>query len=188
MRTSLVLPFLLACACASPTSGSRSSAAAASAISAAPGPAATARIEPRSGSNLSGSATFAAIQDGLGIHVELQDAAPGLHGVHLHEKGSCDGPDAASAGAHYDPDGGAHHGGPSTRVRHAGDLGNIQVGSNGRGTLDVVVPDLSVNSLQNGVVGRAIVVHAKADDLQTDPTGNSDARLGCGVIMAPSLQ
>jgi Cu-Zn family superoxide dismutase len=73
-------------------------------------------------------------------------------------------------------------------VRHGGDLGNIEVGPDGKGTLDVVVTGLSVANVDNGVVGRAIVVHEKVDDLATDPAGNSGARIGCGVIQAPPLQ
>jgi Cu-Zn family superoxide dismutase len=110
---------------------------------------------------------------------------PGPHGVHVHEKGDCSDPKAASAGPHFNPNGGAHHGGPVTPVRHGGDLGNIEVGPDGKATLDVVVTSLSVADVANGVVGRAIVVHEKVDDLMTDPAGNSGARIGCGVIQAP---
>ena len=185
-----ILPaFLLACGCAASSSTTPPRAgAAASAISAATGPSASALIEPRSGSALSGNAKFTAVQDGLGVHVEVQGATPGLHGVHIHEKGDCNDPKAVSAGGHYNPNAGAHHGGPSTPVRHGGDLGNLEVDAGGKGTLDVVVADLSVDSVQNGVVGRAIVVHEKADDLQTDPAGNSGARIGCGVIVAPPIR
>jgi Cu-Zn family superoxide dismutase len=148
------------------------------------GPAATAVIEPRSGSTVSGTAWFNSASDGLKAHVEVQGATPGKHGVHFHEKGDCSDPKAASAGGHYNPTTSPHHGGPHTAVRHGGDLGNIEVDANGKGTLDVVVLDLSVASLQNGIVGRSIVVHETVDDLVTDPAGNSGARLGCGVVQA----
>jgi Cu-Zn family superoxide dismutase len=183
-RASLLLPVLLACA--GPKTSTPQPGAAASAVSAATGPAATAVIEPRSGSSLSGSARFVSVADGkLGVHVEVQGATPGQHGVHIHEKGDCSDPKAASAGGHYNPNAGAHHGGPVTPVRHGGDLGNLEVDASGKGTLDVVVPDLSVDNPLNGVVGRSIVVHEKVDDLQTDPAGNSGNRIGCGVIQAP---
>jgi len=148
MRASIVL--LLLCGCASGSSSSRTAgptpgSAAAASISGAGGPAATAVIEPRSGSTLTGSASFTAVDGGnLGAHVEVQNATPGQHGVHIHEKGDCSDPKAASAGGHYNPNSGAHHGGPSTPVRHGGDLGNITVGPDGKGTLDVVVGDLSL--------------------------------------------
>jgi Cu-Zn family superoxide dismutase len=188
MRTSFLLLLTLGCTTASRTSAPSGESAASSAIAGATGPAATAVIEPRSGSTLSGSAKFIGVQDGLGAHVEVQGATPGAHGVPVHEKGDCSDPKAASAGPHYNPNGGAHHGGPVTPVRHGGDLGNIEVGPDGKGTLDVVVTGLSVANVDNGVVGRAIVVHEKVDDLATDPAGNSGARIGCGVIQAPPLQ
>ncbi len=181
MRTSFLLLLALGCTTASRTSAPSGESAASSST----GPAATAVIEPRSGSTLSGSAKFTGAPEGLGAHVEVQGAMPGPHGVHVHEKGDCSDPKAASAGPHFNPNGGAHHGGPVTPVRHGGDLGNIEVGPDGKGTLDVVVAGLSVANVANGVVGRAIVVHEKVDDLATDPAGNSGARIGCGVIQAP---
>src|SRR5438270_691844 len=120
MRASIVL--LLLCGCASGSSSSRTAgptpgSAAAASISGAGGPAATAVIEPRSGSTLTGSASFTAVDGGnLGAHVEVQNATPGQHGVHIHEKGDCNDPKAASAGGHYNPNSGAHHGGPATPV------------------------------------------------------------------------
>src|SRR5207248_11102319 len=156
----LLPAFLLACGCAASSSTTPPRAtAAASAISAATGPSASALIEARSGSALSGNAKFTAVQDGLGVHVEVQGATPGLHGVHIHEKGDCNDPKAMSAGGHYNPNAGAHHGGPAATVRHGGDLGNIEVGSNGTGILDVIVQDVSLAGPENGVVGRAIVIH-----------------------------
>lgn len=162
--------------------------AVASTIDQAAGPAATSVIEPRSGSHLSGSAKFVAVRDGLGVHVEVKGAPPGLHGVHIHAKGDCSDPTAASAGPHYDPAGGGHHGGPATPVRHGGDLGNLEVDGKGKGTLDVVVQGVSVASVSDGVAGHAIVVHEKVDDQQTDPSGNSGARIGCGLIQSPPVQ
>jgi len=112
------------------------------------------------------------------VLVSVQDAAPGEHGVHIHEKGDCSDPAANNAGPHFNPNSGAHHGGPNTPVRHGGDLGNINVNSSGGGLLVVTVSDLSVDN----VVGRSVVVHEKQDDLQSDPSGNSGARIACGVL------
>jgi Cu-Zn family superoxide dismutase len=181
MRTSFLLLLALGCTTASRTSAPSGESAASSST----GPTATAVIEPRSGSTLSGTAKFTGAPEGLAAHVEVQGATPGPHGVHVHEKGDCSDPKALSAGPHYNPNAGAHHGGPVTPVRHGGDLGNIEVGPDGKGTLDVVVTAVSVADVANGVVGRAIVVHEKVDDLMTDPAGNSGARIGCGVIQAP---
>lgn len=181
----VVSALAFACAGSSASGTAPRSAQSSGALTDPPGPPATAVLEPRSGSQTSGTARFVSSEGGLAAHVEVRGATPGQHGVHIHEKGDCSDPKAASAGGHFNPNSGPHHGGPRTPVRHGGDLGNINVEQNGQGTLDVVVPDLSVNSGQNGVVDRAIVVHEKADDLQTDPAGNSGARVACGRIVAP---
>src|SRR5207248_2827047 len=89
-----------------------------------------------------GCATSSA--SGAVVLVTVQDASPGEHGVHIHEKGDCSDPAAMSAGAHFNPNQGAHHGGPNTPVRHGGDLGNINVNATGGGLLVVTVSDLSV--------------------------------------------
>ena len=139
-------------------------------------------LEPRSGSSTSGTARFTPESNGLRVHVEVQGATPGEHGVHIHEKGDCSDPKATSAGGHFNPNMGAHHGGPDTDPRHGGDLGNMTVDASGNGTLDVVVPGLTVSGGDNGVVGRSIVVHEKADDLKSQPSGNAGGRLAVGVI------
>jgi Cu-Zn family superoxide dismutase len=167
----------------SATSGAGTTAAGSSAGTSAvgSGSSANATIEPRSGSALSGNSRFSPANGGLAAHVELQNATPGQHGLHVHEKGDCSDPKAASAGPHFNPAASPHHGGPATPVRHGGDLGNITVDNSGKGVLDVVVYGLSLDG-SDGVVGRAIVVHEKVDDLHSDPAGNSGGRIGCGVI------
>jgi Cu-Zn family superoxide dismutase len=138
----------------------------------------TATLEPRSGSKVTGVARVTPGGSGVVVLVEVQNAAPGEHGVHIHEKGDCSDPAAQSAGPHFNPNNGAHHGGANTPVRHGGDLGNMRVSSSGRGLLAVTVSDLTMDN----AVGRAVVVHEKQDDLQTDPAGNSGARVACGVL------
>ncbi|MGZ6126452.1 MAG: superoxide dismutase family protein, partial [Myxococcales bacterium] len=164
---------ILVCACATSPSRTHETSAMSSA-----GSAATAVLEARSESSVTGTARVSPASGGIALHVEVQGATPGEHGVHIHEKGDCSDPKATSAGGHYNPAAGAHHGGLNTPVRHGGDLGNMQVDSSGKGTLDVTVPGLSVAE----VVGKAVVVHEKSDDLQTDPAGNSGARVACGVL------
>jgi Cu-Zn family superoxide dismutase len=168
----LVFAVALACATAAATLAGQSKGGG--------GAAASANIESRSDSNLTGTAKFTSAPGGLRVHVELEEATPGPHGVHIHEKGDCSDKKALSAGGHYDPTASEHHGGAKTAIRHGGDLGNVEVGADGKGTLDVVVPALSVES----VVGRSIVVHEKYDDMKTDPSGGSGARIGCGKIEA----
>jgi Cu-Zn family superoxide dismutase len=163
-----ILVFIVACAAAAATSAAPSKG----------GAAAAATIEPRSESNVTGTAKFTSAGGGVRVHLEIEEATPGPHGVHIHEKGDCSDKKAVSAGGHYDPTASEHHGGAKTAIRHAGDLGNIEVGKDGKGTLDVVVEALTVES----VVGRSIVVHESYDDMKTDPSGASGARIGCGKI------
>jgi Cu-Zn family superoxide dismutase len=145
------------------------------------GPRAQARIEGRSGSGLSGRATFTERQGGVLVEVELHHAPPGWHAVHLHEHGDCSAEDASSAGGHFNPAGVAH-GSPHAPEHHAGDLGNLWVDERGEGLHVLLMPDLRVQEGPNSVRGRALIVHAGTDDLVTQPTGNAGGRIGCGVI------
>ena len=143
---------------------------------------AKATIEPRSGSNVRGWATFTdRSTGGVAVVVHVENATPGVHGIHIHEKGDCSAPDASSAGGHFNP-GGMPHAGPTETHRHAGDLGNMTVEANGTGHLELVSDLLTVKPGPNSVVGKSIVLHEKADDLTSQPSGNSGARIGCGVI------
>ena len=144
---------------------------------------ATATIEARSGSSLSGTAEFVMHDDKLMITVSLKGAPPGPHAVHIHEKGDCSAPDASSAGAHFNP-GGHQHGSPDAPEHHAGDLGNIVIGEDGTGSLMVHSGELGLAGGPNSVLGRALIVHEKSDDFVTQPTGNAGGRIGCGVINA----
>jgi Cu-Zn family superoxide dismutase len=149
---------------------------------ASPGASAKAAIESKSGSNVKGSANFTEQSTGgVKVEVRIENAPPGTHGLHIHEKGDCSAPDASSAGGHFNP-AGMPHAGPSALQRHAGDLGNIEIESNGTGTLVLTSDLLTVKPGPNSVVGKAVVFHEKADDLTTQPTGDAGGRLGCGVI------
>ena len=133
--------------------------------------------------DISGSATFVEGDDGLKITLNVSNAPPGEHGVHVHENGSCADNDAGAAGAaggHFNPDM-KMHGGPGAQS-HAGDLGNMTVQSDGRGQLTITTRSLTLNAGASNVVGKAIVVHAMRDDEMTQPSGASGSRIGCGVI------
>jgi len=145
-----------------------------------PGGKASAAIEGRSGSKLTGSAEFMMHGGMMMVTVTVKDAAPGVHAVHVHEKGDCSAPDATSAGGHFNP-GGHQHGAPDAKEHHAGDLGNMTVGADGTGSIMVHSGDLSLEG-PNSVVGHAIIIHEKSDDFVTQPTGNAGGRIGCGVI------
>jgi Cu-Zn family superoxide dismutase len=139
-------------------------------------------IEPRSGSTVTGYATFTEMPDGsVKVLVDIAEAPPGTHGLHVHEKGDCSDPEAKSAGGHFNPTS-MPHAGPMDAQHHAGDLGNIEIQADGKGRLEVSTTMLTVKPGPNCVVGKAVVFHEKADDLKTQPTGDAGGRLGCGVV------
>ncbi len=143
---------------------------------------AVANLEPKSGSQVTGTVTFTKVGDDVQVVANLQNLKPGKHGFHIHEKGDCSAPDAASAGAHFNPTH-AHHGGPDTVDHHAGDLGNVTADASGKAHLDWKGKWIALSG-DNSVIGKSVVVHEKEDDLKTDPSGNSGARVACGVIEA----
>jgi superoxide dismutase, Cu-Zn family len=145
-------------------------------------PTATAKLEPRSGSNVSGDVTFTQVGEMVRINGLVTGHTAGLKGWHIHEKGDCSDPKADSAGSHFNPRG-HKHGGPSDAIGHAGDLGNLVVNDRGSATIDVTVGGISVSKDKpDGIIGRALIIHAGEDDLKTDPTGNAGGRAACGVI------
>jgi Cu-Zn family superoxide dismutase len=131
---------------------------------------------------VTGWATFTEVATGgVRVHVHVENATPGSHGLHVHDKGDCSAPDATSAGGHFNPAGNPHAG-PAADYRHAGDFGNIEVGPDGKGELELTSGMLTVKPGPNSVVGRAVIFHEKTDDLTTQPTGNAGARFACGVV------
>src|SRR6202163_4010734 len=142
---------------------------------------AVAKLEPKSGSKVTGTVTFTKTGDEVEVVADVENLKPGKHGFHIHEKGDCSAPDAMSAGGHFNP---MHeqHGGPHTAERHVGDFGNIEADASGKGHL-VWKGKLDLSG-PNSIIGKSVVVHEKEDDLKTDPAGNSGARIACGVIAA----
>lgn len=113
------------------------------------------------------------------IVLDLTGLPPGTHGVHLHETGSCEGPEFTSAGAHIA--GGHEHGVMGQGGAHPGDLPNLHVPENGALKVEYFAPAVTADLLMDGD-GSAIVIHADPDDYTTTPTGNSGARIACGVF------
>jgi Cu-Zn family superoxide dismutase len=138
-----------------------------------------AQLEPKSGSKVTGFIVFTKVGEEVLVAGAIQNLTPGKHGLHIHDKGDCSAPDAASAGAHFNPTQ-QHHGGPTTAERHAGDLGNIEADGSGNARLNWT-GKLSLSG-NDSIIGKSVVVHEKEDDLKTDPAGNSGARIACGVI------
>lgn len=144
-------------------------------------PFAGAKLEARSGSKASGTVTFTKEREGIRVNAKVSGLAAGTHGFHIHEKGDCSAPDASSAGGHFNP-GGSEHGDPKMKNRHAGDMGNIEIKKDGTGSLMLKVSDPKNFSAWAEIGGKAVILHEKADDLKTQPTGNAGARIACGLI------
>ena len=143
---------------------------------------ATAALQPTKGSKAFGEATFEEVDGRVRVIVFTQGLAPDReHGLHIHEAGDCSSGDGMSAGGHFNPHG-KPHGPPSTAERHAGDLPALKAGKDGRAKLDVTVDTITVRPGPASIVGRGLIIHADPDDYKTQPTGNSGARIACGVI------
>ncbi|WP_326525200.1 superoxide dismutase family protein [Sphingomonas sp.] len=119
---------------------------------------------------------------GIRIALDVSGLAPGVRGAHVHTIGRCDAPDFASAGAHWNPTS-RQHGTQNPAGPHGGDLPNLTVAADGRGTLTGTLPSGTMAGLLDAD-GAAFVVHAGPDDMKTDPSGNSGGRVACGVFQA----
>jgi Cu-Zn family superoxide dismutase len=143
---------------------------------------ASATVEPRSGSAVAGTVRFSESGGRVRAHVELAGLAPSSeHGFHVHDKGDCSAPDAASAGGHFKP-GGSPHGRAGSAPHHAGDLPNLRADASGKVRIDLELADVTLAPGPTSIVGRSVVVHRDADDYTTQPSGNSGPRVACGVI------
>jgi Cu-Zn family superoxide dismutase len=131
-----------------------------------------------------GMVTLSEDGKGVTIKVEVAGLQPGPHGLHLHTVGRCDGPKFDSAGPHWNPLG-KQHGKDNPEGAHLGDLANLAVGADGRGAAAFTVAGVKLTSGEHPLLdldGAALVVHAKADDYKTDPSGASGDRIACAVL------
>src|ERR1700680_1646041 len=137
-------------------------------------------LHPASGSQVMGVVTFTKANDAVQVVADVTGLTPGKHGFHIHEFGDCSATDATSAGGHFNP---THkpHGAPDAAERHAGDLGNIEADASGKAHLEWKDKVMKLTG-EDSIVGHAVIVHEKADDLKTQPTGNAGGRVACGVI------
>jgi len=137
-------------------------------------------LSPTQGNQVKGTVEFSQEKDGVRVVVMVEGLTPGKHGFHIHEKGDCSAPDASSAKGHFNP-AGHDHGAPSSKVRHAGDMGNLKADSKGVAKMNYLDKHMVLEG-KGSIVGKGIIVHEKEDDLKTQPTGNAGARVACGVI------
>jgi Cu-Zn family superoxide dismutase len=144
---------------------------------------ATAKLEPTRGNAASGTATFQQIGSQVTLRVRVEGLKPGgEHGFHIHEKGDCSSGDGMSTGGHFNPSGKAH-GAHDAAEHHAGDLPSLKADASGRAEVTVTLAGVSIGGPDADIVGRGLIVHANPDDFKTQPTGNSGARIACGVIV-----
>ena len=144
---------------------------------------ARAALQPKSGSGVSGEVSFEEKSGGVLVRLNLAGAPAGAHGFHIHEKGDCSSADGLSAGGHFNPLK-TPHGGPGDVKRHAGDLGNVTADASGAVKRESLFAGFTLGWGPTSALGKAVVLHAKADDLKSQPTGDAGGRIACGVIEA----
>lgn len=135
---------------------------------------------------LLGKATFTENLNGVEVALGVRDLEPGYHGIHIHENGSCEPPDFASAGGHFNPTGKVH-GLKNPEGPHAADMPNLLVNPDGTASAVFLLPLVTLGEGENSLFkegGTSLVIHAGPDDQVTDPAGNAGDRVACGVIQA----
>lgn len=183
-RVAILLLAATLAGCAS-TGTSTTPAVASTPASTPPARSATVNLAPASGSLVSGKLSAMPMAGGVHFTGEIGGLVRNAtHAIHVHEKGDCSAADASSAGGHFNP-AGQPHGRPDAGAHHAGDMPNITADANGVARVNLHVQGISLGgAAATDIVGRAVVVHAQADDYATQPSGNSGARIACGVVTA----
>ena len=145
-------------------------------------PAKAAATQP-GGAQPKGTITFHQTGDKVHITGEISGLTPNAkHAIHIHETGDLSAPDLSSAGGHYNPEN-HPHGAPATQgAVHAGDLGNLQADDKGVAKMDLTVENITVGGSKNDILGKPVIIHAKADDLKSQPSGDAGGRIGGGLI------
>ncbi len=146
-------------------------------------PAAKADLKDAAGKPV-GTATFTSAGGGVEVKVQVSGLKPGPHGFHVHSAGICEAPDFKTAAGHFNP-AGKQHGLDNPMGHHGGDMPNLVVGADGKGKASATLHGVTLGEGDASLFhagGTALVVHADADDGNTDPAGNAGARIACGVV------
>jgi len=149
----------------------------------APAKSITVKLSDAKGKSV-GTARLSPDPAGVKITLAVKGLTPGEHAIHVHETGKCDAPDFKSAGGHFNPEH-KKHGLDSPEGPHAGDMPNFTVDAKGGSTATITAPGIKLDAGDHSVFtggGTALVIHAKADDLKTDPAGAAGDRVACGLI------
>ncbi|RZJ67562.1 MAG: superoxide dismutase family protein [Flavobacterium sp.] len=141
-------------------------------------------LAQKSDSGVSGEATFTEKNGEVRFTANLTGLAPGIHAIHIHEKADCSDPKAESAGGHWNPTA-KKHGKWGVGDYHKGDIGNFPADENGNGTITVTTSEwcIGCGDPKKDIIGKGLIVHEKADDFVTQPTGNAGGRVACAGII-----
>ena len=144
---------------------------------------ATAIIQPKSNSTISGKVTFIEKNGIVTMEATIANASEGNHAIHIHAEGDCSAPDGKSAGGHWNPTN-ENHGKWGETSFHRGDIGNLVVGADGKGTIsrETDLWCIGCEDETKNIIGKAIIIHQGPDDFTSQPAGAAGARIGCGVI------
>lgn len=121
---------------------------------------------------------------GVSIDLDVHGLPPGEHALHFHAAAKCEGPDFTSATGHFNP-AGKKHGMQNPEGAHAGDMNNFTVDAKGNAKTTITNKNVTMGSDANSIYaggGTALMIHAAADDMKTDPSGNAGARIACGTV------
>lgn len=143
------------------------------------------KLEPKSESNVSGNVFFNEQNGLVTMTAVMNGLTEGTHAIHIHEKSDCSSPDGTSAGGHWNPTGQPHGKWKSPEGFHKGDIGNFEVGADGKGTITMLTDEwcIGCGDPNKDIIGKGIIVHAVADDFVTQPTGNAGGRVSCGGVI-----